>query len=162
MNGLTRFAQSTAPQISVKTPKLLLALALTTLALTTPSIGHATGLELSPEMIRLAQSEAEKFLDYSDNEIAGGLSGEIQKPRLENIVEMSPGVWMATIVSEAFYYSQDFDFGDPVDEVDTVCRTDIEARQVNLDLSLKALKTTCDLDPRLEAAEDEGIIQDEP
>ena len=120
-------------------------------------------ISLTPEMVKLANAEATRVLEYSDNEIAGGLSEELTNVRLEDIVEVSPGVWTARIVSDAFYFSTDFDFGDPVDEVETVCRTDIEVRSNSQGsgsqgLDVRAVKTTCDFNPW----DNEGWIQDEP
>lgn len=115
-------------------------------------------LTLTPEMVKLAQVEAERVLEYSDREIAGGLEGDLTNSKLEEVIEIEPGMWTARIVSDAFYSSHDFDFGDPVDEIETVCRTDIEVRSTAQGFELKALKTVCDFNPW----DNEGWIHDEP
>lgn len=101
-------------------------------------------------ILKVVISSVEEFLSYESDLVAGGLSGDLEKVTIVEIVKEEGRVSEITVESNAFYYSYDFDFGDPVDEEFTKCRTTLLKNRFGL-YSVEKSRTTCDFDPRVDS-----------
>lgn len=97
-------------------------------------------------LIKLVNESVTKLLEYSDNKKAGGLDSEVKNPTIFEITKKNKIVTKIRIRSEAEFTTTDYDMGDPVDEVETVCVTTLN-KDPKQNYFIHYPDSFCDFDP---------------
>lgn len=103
----------------------------------------------NPVILEVVRQSVEFFLQYEGDEIAGGLVGDLEDVTIIEITKENGEVTKLKVRSKANYMSTDFDFGDPVDEEETICISTL--LKVAGKYTVQNATTTCDFDPSAES-----------
>ncbi len=97
-------------------------------------------------ILKLVNQSVTEILDYNDDKKAGGLDREVENATIFQITKKNNQVTQLRIRSNAVFTTTDYDFGDPVDEIDTVCVTTL-SKDLNKSYQVEASDSYCDLKP---------------
>ena len=107
---------------------------------------------VNPDIIAVVNQSVGNFLNYEGDLISGGLdAAEVWNPMIKQITKQGNITRQIVVESRAMFVSYDYDFGDPVDEEETTCKTTLN--KVNGQYLLENAISVCDFDPSVEIYE---------
>jgi hypothetical protein len=104
------------------------------------------------DIYKVIYASAQKFLAYSGDYIGGGLSGELTNPTIIQITKDGSKTKEIIVKYEAFFMTVDYDFGDPVHEEYTTCKSTL--KKIDGEYTVENTTTACDFNPRRDIYEE--------